>query len=111
MFGGVISAILCLIGHQIIYSFPELTWDTLAMTVANRLLLGFIIGISGWRINHLLHGAILGLIVSLSASIVFFPDHILGFFLYTSPGILYGILIEWLSTDVFKSPMITPHSL
>jgi hypothetical protein len=63
------------------------------------------IGISGWRIDHLLHGAILGLIVSLSVSIRFFPNHILGFFLYTPAGTLYGILIEWLSTDVFKSPM------
>jgi hypothetical protein len=109
--GGVISAILCVVGHQIIYGFPELTWEDLAVTVANRLLLGFVIAISGWRINHLLHGAILGLIVSLSVSIGFFPDHILGFFLYTPAGIIYGILIEWLSTDVFKSPMVTSHSM
>jgi phosphatidylserine synthase len=105
MLGGVISAILCVVGHLIIYNFPVLTWDDLAVTVANRLLLGFVIGISCWRLHHLLHGAILGLIVSLSASIGFFPDHMLGFFLYTPAGILYGILIEWLSTDVFKSPM------
>ena len=76
-----------------------------AATVANRLLLGFVIGISCWRINYLLHGAILGLILSLSVSIGFLPGNLLGFFLYTSAGILYGIFIEWLSTDVFKAPM------
>jgi hypothetical protein len=105
MIGGVLSAILCLVGKQIFYGFPEITWEALAVTVANRLLLGFVIGISFWRINYLLHGAILGLIVSLSVSIGFFPSHTLSFFLYTPAGIVYGILIEWLSTDVFKAPM------
>lgn len=103
--GGVLSAIFCLVGKQIIYGFPEITWDVLAVTMANRILLGFIIGISCWRANYLLHGAMLGLIVSLSVSIGFLPDNILGFFLYTPAGIVYGIMVEWLSTIVFKSPM------
>ena len=105
MLGGVISAVICLVGRQIIFGFPEILWENIAATVANRLLLGFVIGISGWKINYLLHGAILGLILSLSVSIGFLPINILGFFLYTSAGILYGILIEWLATDVFKAPM------
>ena len=105
MLGGVLSAIRCIAGRQIIFGFPEITWENIAATVANRLLLGFVIGISCWRINYLLHGAILGLILSLSVSIGFLPSNLLGFFLYTSAGILYGIFIEWLSTDVFKAPM------
>ena len=105
MLGGVLSAVICLLGSQIIFGFPEITWDTLAATMANRLLLGFVIGISCWRINYLLHGAILGLIVSLSVSIGFLPENSLGFFLYTAAGIGYGILIEWLSTNVFKAAM------
>jgi hypothetical protein len=105
MLGGVLSAALCILGHQVIYGFPKITWDSLAMTVANRLLLGFVIGISCWRINYLLHGAIVGLIVSLSVSIGFVSDNGLGFLLYTPAGIVYGILIEWFSSVVFKSPM------
>jgi hypothetical protein len=105
MLGGVLSAVICIAGRQIIFGFPEITWENIAATVANRLLLGFVIGISCWRINYLLHGAILGLILSLSVSIGFLPGNLLGFFLYTSAGILYGIFIEWLSTDVFKAPM------
>ena len=105
MLGGVIAAVFCLIGRQIIYSFPEILWENIAATVANRLLLGFVIGISGWRINYLLHGAILGLILSLSVSIGFLADNILGFFLFTTAGVIYGIMIEWLSTNVFKAPM------
>ena len=106
MFGGVISAIVCLVGRQIIFGFPEILWENIAATVANRLLLGFVIGISGWKINYLLHGAILGLILSLSVSIGFLPINILSFFLYTFAGILYGIFIEWLATDVRKAPMV-----
>ena len=109
-FGGVLSAIFCLVGKQIIYGFPEITWNVLAVTMANRVLLGIIIGISNWRVNYLLHGAILGLIVSLSVSIGFLPENILGFFLYTLAGIVYGIMIEWLATIVFKSPMRSPLS-
>jgi len=104
--GGVLAAIICLFGSQIIFNFPPITWDTVAATMANRLLLGFIIGISGWRINYLLHGAILGLIVSLSVSIGFLPGNVLGFFLFTAAGIFYGFLIEWLSTVAFKVPML-----
>lgn len=110
MLGGVISAVICLVGRQIIFGFPEITWDVLAMTMANRLLLGFVIGISCWRINHLLHGALLGLIVSLSVSIGFLPGNTLGFLLYTPAGIFYGILIEWLSTDMFKAAMMMSQS-
>jgi len=101
--GGVISACICLAGSQIIFGFPGISWETVSMTVANRLLLGFVIGISSWRIKHHLHGALLGLILSLTASIGFLPGEILKFFLYTGAGIFYGIMIDWLATDVFKS--------
>jgi len=103
--GGVISAVVCLVGRQVIFGFPQVTLEGVAATVANRLLLGFAIGFSGWRIHHLLHGGILGLIFSLSVSIGFLPSNLLGFFLYTIAGVLYGIFIEWFSTDVFKAPM------
>lgn len=103
--GGVIAAVMCIVGRQIVFGYPEITWDAVAATVANRLLLGFIIGISGWRINHFLHGALLGLILSLSVSIGFLPGNSLGFALFTIAGVFYGILIAWLATDLFKAPM------
>ena len=108
LLGAVISALMCLIGRQIIFNFPEILPENIAATVANRILLGFVIGISGWRINYLLHGAILGLILSISVSLGFLPDNTLGFVLYTTAGIVYGIMIEWISTDVFKAPMKAP---
>ena len=103
LLGGVISACICLAGSQIIFGFPVITWSTVSMTIANRLLLGFVIGISSWRVKGHLHGALLGLILSLTISIGFFPGDILKFFLYTGAGVLYGIFIDWLASDVFKS--------
>ena len=104
--GGVISACICLAGSQIIFGFPGITWETVSMTVANRLLLGFVIGISSWRLKYHLHGASLGLILSLTVSVGFLPGDILKFFLYTGAGVLYGIFIDWLATDVFKAERI-----
>lgn len=105
LLGGGLSAVICLVGKQIVYGFPEITSDVIAVTMANRVLLGITIGISCCNLNYMLHGAILGLIISLSVSIGFLPANISGFLLYTSAGIVYGIMIEWLATIVFKSPM------
>ena len=104
LFGGTISAAICLVGRQIVFGFPEITLQSVAYLVANRILLGFAIGISAWKINHLLHGAVLGLAFSFSVSIGFMVTNPFGFCLYTLAGILYGLFIEWFSTDLFKAP-------
>jgi hypothetical protein len=104
MLGGVIAAVFCVLGRQVIYGFGEMTMQTIAHTVANRLLLGFVIAISSWGINHLVHGALLGLLFSLSVSIGYLPDGVIDFVAFTLAGTFYGVLIEWLSTDVFSAP-------
>ena len=111
LLGGAISAAFCVLGRQVIYGFAAMTMNTVAHTIANRLLLGFVIGISGWRINHLVHGALLGLLFSLSVSIGYLPDGMIDFIAYTLAGTFYGVLIEWLSTNLFSAPMstITQH--
>jgi hypothetical protein len=103
LLGGVLAAIICVIGGQIIFGFPGIDAPTLAASIANRILIGFIIGISGWKINYLLHGAVLGFIISITVSIGFLGSNNLGFGLYTSAGILYGIGIELLATKAFKT--------
>lgn len=103
LLGGFLSACICLIGSQIVFGFPVITWSTVSTTIANRLLLGFVIGISSWKVKHHLHGALLGLILSLTVSIGFLLGEILKFFLYTGAGICYGIMIDWLATDIFKA--------
>ena len=102
--GGAISAVVCVVGYEILFGFPPVTIEKIAGLVANRLLLGLVIGISGWKLPHLLHGAIIGLLVSLSVSIGFITLPI-NFFAYTVAGVLYGVFIEWFSTDLLKAPM------
>lgn len=108
LLGGVVSAVFCVLGRQIIYGFSEITMQTIAHTVANRLLLGFMIAISCWRINHLVHGALLGFLFSLSVSIGYLPDGMIDFVAYNLAGTFYGVLIEWLSTDLFSAPKCMP---
>ena len=103
--GGLVGGAVCLAGRQIIFRAPDVTWDAVAYTVANRILLGFAIALSGWRINRLAHGAIVGLLVSFSVSLGFlFSDPVRGA-AYTAAGVLYGLLIEWFASDIFRAPM------
>jgi hypothetical protein len=101
----MIAAGICLAGRAIIFGFSDVSWSDIAATVANRILMGFAIGISSWRLPYLLHGALIGFLISISVSIGFLPGDLLGFGLYTTAGIGYGMLIEWLATDLADFPM------
>jgi hypothetical protein len=81
------------LGRQVIYGFGEIHTTTIAHTIANRLLLGFVIGISSRRINHLVHGALLGFLFSLSVSIGYLPDGLIDFAAYNLAGTFYGALV------------------
>lgn len=111
LLGGTISAAFCVLGRQVIYGFTEMTMNTVAHTIANRLLLGFVIGISGWRINHLVHGALLGFLFSISVSIGYLPEGTIDFAAYTLAGTFYGVFIEWFSTNLFSAPMSLSRAL
>ena len=77
----------------------------LISSIGNRILIGFVIGISAWRIHYLLHGALMGLIITLSVSIGILLDSLVGFFMFTVAGLIYGFLIELFATKVFKAKM------
>jgi len=77
----------------------------LISSIGNRILIGFVIGISAWRIHYLLHGALMGLIVTLSISIGILLDIFAGFLMFTVAGLIYGFLIEFFATKVFKAKM------
>ena len=84
----------------------ELTAIIVATGIGNRVLIGFVIGISNLRINYLLHGALIGFLVTLSSSVGILFTSIQGFIMYTVAGIIYGILIELFATKVFKAPIL-----
>ncbi len=103
--GGIVAAFICIMGMKNTGSV-EITTTILLSGIGNRVLIGFVIGISGWKINYLLHGVLIGLIVTLSTSIVMLPDNNMpGFLMYTVAGMIYGFLIELFATKVFKAGM------
>ena len=103
--GGMIAAAIC-IGGMASSGRTELTAMVIASGIGNRILIGFVIGISNWRINYLLHGALIGFMVTLSSSIGILFTSTQGFLLYTAAGIVYGLLIELCATKVFNAPMV-----
>jgi len=110
LIGGVIAGIICILGMKSSGKIA-LTSSILAAGMVNRIMIGFVIAISSWEINYLLHGAIIGAIVSLGNSVVIiaqrgFESGIAGFFLYTIAGAVYGLLIELTTTKAFKAKML-----
>jgi hypothetical protein len=102
--GGMVAAAIC-IGGMAGGGRVELTAMVIASGIGNRILIGFVIGISSWRIQYLLHGAVIGFLVTLSSSIGILFTNMQGFLMYTAAGIVYGVLIELFATKVFKAPM------
>ena len=103
---GAVAGIVC---WQLGKSSGKITFDT-AMTlgvIANRTLLGFIIGISGLKgLNYLLHGVIIGLIATIPMSI--YPlagGDWSSFLLLEVAGAVYGLVIELVVTKLLKAPM------
>jgi hypothetical protein len=103
--GGIVAAIICVTGMKSSGNI-EITKPILLSTIGNRILIGFVIGISGWRIHYLIHGALMGLLITFSTSIIMIPDNVQGFVMYTTAGLIYGFLIELITTNVFKAAMV-----
>jgi hypothetical protein len=103
--GGMIAAAICIAGMAS-GGRVELTAMVIASGAGNRILIGFVIGISNWRIHYLLHGALIGFLVTLSSSVGIALINMQGFLLYMAAGIIYGLLIELFATKVFKVPMV-----
>ena len=103
--GGFIAGILCSIGGYLSGNILEFSFFPIAGTFFNRMMLGFVIGISRLRINYLLHGMLIGFLVSLISSISFLENGITGFLFFTIAGIIYGLLIELFAIKVFKAKL------
>ncbi len=103
LIGGFIAAGIC-IGGMTGGGKVEVSQQILLSSAGNRVLIGFVLGISGWKIHWSWHGILVGLIVTLSSSLVILPD-MAGFFMYSIAGMIYGLLIEFIATKIFKAPV------
>jgi hypothetical protein len=82
---------------------------TMCHIAMNRTLIGFIIGVSAWRMHWAIHGIVIGFIGSLAiaAPLVGEPGGVRGFVMLMVAGIVWGFLIELITAVVFKAPMRT----
>lgn len=103
--GGIIAGIICSAGGLLSGNIAEFTFFSLAGTFFNRVMLGFVLGISRLRMNYLLHGILIGFLVSFVISISFLENNLTGFLFFTVAGIVYGLLIELFATKVFRAGM------
>ncbi len=76
----------------------------LASTVANRTLIGFAIGISSLRLGWATHGILMGAIFGLPLSLSALQSSLSSFLILEAASIVYGFVIELLTTKVFRAP-------
>ncbi len=106
---GTIFGIICWLG--ITYS-PfggfQMTTAVILGTILNRTLIGFCIGISNWKnMNYLVHGLLMGLLVTIPLSIFPLVDGqiLMGFVSLEIAGAVYGLLTELIVTKLLKAPI------
>lgn len=102
---GVVMGLVCASGA---YAGRLLTLTTVTFVwiLLNRTIMGFVIGISGLKLHWAWNGIVLGLVVGSIFSYFFYMDeHSLKTALLTPIGnAIYGLIIEFFTTKVFKRP-------
>ena len=87
--------------------FPEVEFDTMMIVwiFLNRILIGFVIGISTWRIHWVWHGIILGGIVGLpfSYSVLLQEADFLTFIMVLLVSCFFSFFIELFTSGIFKA--------
>ena len=120
----VVATILGFIAGIVCYLLSKSGGDTMPTTIAlsiilGRTLIGFTIGISAWRMNYLIHGILIGLIVSLpmalaaSSSLPPEVDPSRGTFIFWGSlimGGIYGFFIALFTNLIVKEKKETPSS-
>jgi hypothetical protein len=98
---GIAAGAVCLYGTMT--SLPGLlSVPILATIFYDRLLLGFVVGISyGLKIHPIIRGSVIGAAVSLLIAI---PSGIVGGALLMGAGIIYGIIIDVVATKFSRTP-------
>jgi len=110
--GIILGIIACLIAGAV--SPEPLAKKVLANIFVSRVLIGFVIGISACKMNWLLHGLLMGLIVGLPFSLSVMAQPVPGMgkwgilFLTWALGIVYGFIIELVTSVFFKAKKVVP---
>ena len=103
---GFIAGLLCYVGGFMLGIGYGYTIFQIINVFVNRMLIGFVIGISALKLKWYIHGLVIGEIVGLP---FFFYDLILGadssllIVVLIASGV-FGILIEYFTSFVFNAP-------
>lgn len=103
---GVLAGVICCWMSS---SAGPMSLKLLANIFTGRLLIGFVIGISAWKMAWWLHGIVIGLIVSIPAGFGAMMGATPEFGKYEllvwtiMMGIIYGFVIELVTSVVFKA--------
>jgi hypothetical protein len=96
----VLGLIFGIIAYLMNKGMPGLTAGIYWSIIFEGGILGFIIGISGFKFNYVFHGIVMGAIVYLPASLPALPMG--GFVRYWVSGMVYGALIEIISHLIIR---------
>ncbi len=103
---GLVAGVICMLGGMSIGI--AMTPVTVGWILLNRMVLGFLIGISGLRMHWAWHGLLIGLVVGSLFSYSAFRAG--GTAVLVSgtlfAGAVFGVAIEFLTTVVFKQPRL-----
>lgn len=109
---GAVAGILCLVGGAIMAVSVEQPALHITNVMINRMLIGFVIGISMLPMRWHTHGLLMGFVVGLP---FLFHDWMEGRELIILASVffanfIFGIMIEFFTSVVFKLPMKVEHS-
>jgi hypothetical protein len=103
---GFLSGIFCyLIGRY--WLGIDISLSSFFMVLAHRTLLGFVLGISSLKWHWVLHGILIGLIVGIPEyHFVYMIRGDINSSLYFFAGAIWGLMIEFFTSIVFKAKLI-----
>ena len=104
---GLAAGVVCAAAGSSLHMF-QLTAVSLVWVLLNRTVMGFVIGATNLKLHWAWNGIILGLVVGSIFSYYLFMTMGLKMLLLTPIGnAVYGLLIEFFTTKVFKQPAIS----
>jgi hypothetical protein len=107
---GIVCWLLASSGQQ--QMPPDMSRTAMSLSIIfSRALIGFVIGVSAWKINHMIHGIVIGFIVSIPMALGSLAFQGFKIFLGTLiMGVIYGFLIELISHLIIKEKQAAPET-
>ena len=102
---GLIAGIICYMGSK--SSAPvEYNLAMTMETIFNRMIIGFLIGVSGWKMQWAIHGIIMGFIGGAPLWLSSYQGGMNALIIMLVASVVWGFLIELITTKAFKAPQI-----